>query len=132
MGKRAEQRMNEKRKLNKIKVIMALIILAITITIVVSVFILKDDNKENKNEVIEEETPLIEIEEKTVEEVVAEFGGSIIEKVKPDTCYVSKNEKEYTVNHFLPCNWRNGYYWIAVFFGLDRTKSQQREICTIL
>ncbi len=97
MGKRAEQRMNEKRKLNKIKIIMALIILAITIAIVVSVFILKDDNKENKNEVIEEETPLIEIEEKTVEEVVAEFGGSIIEKVKPDTCYVSKNEKEYTV-----------------------------------
>ena len=97
MGKRAEQRMNEKRKLNKIKVIMALIVLAITIAIVVSVFILKDDNKENKNEVIEEETPLIEIEEKTVEEVVAEFGGSIIEKVKPDTCYVSKNEKEYTV-----------------------------------
>ena len=97
MGKRAEQRMNEKRKLNKIKVIMALIVLAITIAIVVSVFILKDDNKENKNEVIEEETPLIEIKEKTVEEVVAEFGGSIIEKVKPDTCYVSKNEKEYTV-----------------------------------
>ena len=97
MGKRAEQRMNEKRKLNKIKVIMALIVLAITIAIVVSVFILKDDNKENKNEVIEEETPIIEIEEKTVEEVVAEFGGSIIEKVKPDTCYVSKNEKEYTV-----------------------------------
>ena len=97
MGKRAEQRMNEKRKLNKIKVIMALIVLVITLAIVVSVFILKDDNKENKNEVIEEETPLIEIEEKTVEEVVAEFGGSIIEKVKPDTCYVSKNEKEYTV-----------------------------------
>ena len=97
MGKRAEQRMNEKRKLNKIKVIMALIVLAITIAIVVSVFMLKDDNKENKNEVIEEETSLIEIEEKTVEEVVAEFGGSIIEKVKPDTCYVSKNEKEYTV-----------------------------------
>ena len=97
MGKRAEQRMNEKRKLNKIKVIMALIVLAITLAIVVSVFILKDDNKENINEVIEEETPLIEIEEKTVEEVVAEFGGSIIEKVKPDTCYVSKNEKEYTV-----------------------------------
>ena len=97
MGKRAEQRMNEKRKLNKIKVIMALIVLVITLAIVVSVFILKDDNKENKNEVIEEETPLIEIEEKTVEEVVTEFGGSIIEKVKPDTCYVSKNEKEYTV-----------------------------------
>ena len=97
MGKRAEQRMNEKRKLNKIKVIIALIVLVITLAIVVSVFILKDDNKENKNEVIEEETPLIEIEEKTVEEVVAEFGGSIIEKVKPDTCYVSKNEKEYTV-----------------------------------
>ena len=97
MGKRAEQRMNEKRKLNKIKVIMALIVLAITLAIVVSVFILKDDNKENKNEVIEEEIPLIEIEEKTVEEVVTEFGGSIIEKVKPDTCYVSKNEKEYTV-----------------------------------
>ena len=97
MGKRAEQRMNEKRKLNKIKVIMALIVLTITIAIVVSVFILKDDNKENKNDVIEEETPLIEIEEKTVEEVVAEFGGSIIEKVKLDTCYVSKNEKEYTV-----------------------------------
>lgn len=97
MGKRAEQRMNEKRKLNKIKVIMALIVLVITLAIVVSVFILKDDNKENKNEVIEEEAPLIEIEEKTVEEVVAEFGGSIIEKVKPDTCYVSKNEKEYTV-----------------------------------
>ena len=97
MGKRAEQRMNEKRKLNKIKVIMALIVLAITLAIVVSVFILKDDNKENKNEVIEEETSLIEIEEKTVEEVVSEFGGSIIEKVKSDTCYVSKNEKEYTV-----------------------------------
>ena len=97
MGKRAEQRMNEKRKLNKIKAIIALIVLAITLAIVVSVFILKDDNKENKNEVIEEETPLIEIKEKTVEEVVAEFGGSIIEKVKPDTCYVSKNEKEYTV-----------------------------------
>lgn len=97
MGKRAEQRMNEKRKLNKIKVIMALIVLAITLAIVVSVFILKEDNKENKNEVIEEEIPLIEIEEKTVEEVVTEFGGSIIEKVKPDTCYVSKNEKEYTV-----------------------------------
>lgn len=97
MGKRAEQRMNEKRKLNKIKVIMALIVLVLTLAIVVSVFILKDDNKENKNEVIEEETPLIEIEEKTVEEVVTEFGGSIIEKVKPDTCYVSKNEKEYTV-----------------------------------
>ena len=97
MGKRAEQRMNEKRKINKIKVLMALIVLAITIAIVVSLFILKDDNKENKNEVIEEEIPLIEIEEKTVEEIVAEFGGSIIEKVKPDTCYVSKNEKEYTV-----------------------------------
>lgn len=97
MGKRAEQRMNEKRRLNKIKVIIALIVLVITLAIVVSVFILKEDNKENKNEVIEEETPLIEIEEKTVEEVVAEFGGSIIEKVKPDTCYVSKNEKEYTV-----------------------------------
>ena len=48
LGKRAEQRMNEKRKLNKIKAIIALIVLAITIAIVLSVFLLKDDNKSNK------------------------------------------------------------------------------------
>lgn len=101
MGRRAEMRMQEEKKLNKAKLIVAIILLVITITVVITTLFLNDNNDKeddiNKNNELIENEVVVEVKEKTVEEVVSEFGGSIIEKVKPDTCYVSKNEKEYTV-----------------------------------
>lgn len=100
MGRRSEKRMEEKRKLNKVKVVIAIVILVLTIAFVlISFFSNKEDIDKDKinNEVEIEKETIVETKEKTVEEVVAEFGGSIIEKVKNDTCYVSKDEKEYTV-----------------------------------
>lgn len=104
MGKRSARREEARRKLNIIKVTLAIFFVFFTAMIVWIVVInVKDNNDDvskipsNQIDYIEEDYVEEVVKEKTVEEVVNEFGGSIIEKVKSDTCYVSKDEKEYTV-----------------------------------
>lgn len=104
MGKRSARREEARRKLNMIKVTFVLVIISITVFCIWFGLMNNDTDKLDKEiakedieNIYENEIVIEEMKDKTVEEVVTEFGGSIIEKVKPDTCYVSKGEKEYTV-----------------------------------
>lgn len=104
MGKRSARREEARRKLNLIKVTIAIFLVFFTVMTVWLITINNDNGDKEVSEIPSNQIDFLdesyeeEIQpEKTIEEVVNEFGGSIIEKVKPDTCYVSKNEKEYTV-----------------------------------
>lgn len=95
-----------KRKLNLVKVFIVILLLLI---IIVSVyFIIKNFgntnnkktndnqtisvNQENQitNDMSEEKNP------KTLEQIVVDFGGNVIEYVREDTVYLTKEGKEYT------------------------------------
>lgn len=86
-------------KLNITKIIIVIILIIVLILgIVFGVKYLNNDTTlENKKEELEYSVGLDEESEKTIEEVVAEFGGEIVEKIKSDTYYVMKDEVEYTV-----------------------------------
>lgn len=99
-GKR-EFRGQSNQKLNVAKVLITIIL--VIVVVVGIVFLIKyinntDTKLEEKKE--ELETSLEEnnvTEEKTIEDIVAEFGGDVKEKIKSDTYYVEKDGIEYTV-----------------------------------
>ena len=98
-GKR-EFREQKGKKLNILKVLIVIILIIVVIVGIISLikYINKDTNLEEKKE--ELETSLENnnsVEEKSIEDIVAEFGGEVKEKIKSDTYYVEKEGKEYTV-----------------------------------
>ncbi len=98
-GKR-EFRSNDNQKINIVKVSIAIIL--IVAVIVGIIFLVKyinntDTKLEEKKEKLETSLENSTVEEKTIEDVVSEFGGEVKEKIKADTYYVQKDEKEYTV-----------------------------------
>lgn len=96
-GRREFQR--EKKKLNIVKVIIvAILVIAVVIGIY---FLFKDNNSKTDEEYDKqiEEALVEEVEEektRTIDDIVAEFGGQIGEQVKPDTYYITKDGKDYT------------------------------------
>lgn len=98
---RREYKDTDGRKLNIAKVlIVAIIFIAIIVGIILLVKYIKSPKKdlENKKEELESSLENTEAsQEKTIDEVAAEFGGEVKEKIKRDTYYVVKDEKEYTV-----------------------------------
>lgn len=105
MGKRSLE--SNGRKLNWFKVFFVLIAaIFITFLIYFSIKGIKNlnfnnneenDNKENNNENIEEISQDINVNEKTIEQILQEFGGEVVKQVKTDTYYISKDGKDYTV-----------------------------------
>ena len=93
------RRENIKReKINVLKIIIVLIILIIIGGIIY--FIINRNTKVNTNinkeiskKIMEEDKENI----KSMEEVLAEFGGEVIESPKEDTAFVTKDDKTYTV-----------------------------------
>ena len=96
----------EKRKLNLVKVFIAILLLVI---IIVSIYFIfknfgkdnnqKLDNNQDVNNNQENQVTTNQIEEnkpKTIEQVVSDFGGIITEYVREDTAYLTKEGKEYT------------------------------------
>lgn len=87
------------KKLNMKKVVFAIIIV---LFIVAGIFVginkdkifdmLNQEKEEYNAEKIEPQE-----KEKTIEEILAEFGGEVLEQPKSDTYFVSKEGKEYTV-----------------------------------
>ncbi len=104
MGGRRELRTgaNSKRKLNWTKVIIAIVVLVLAIVSIILLVRNKDNNngdinEENKGiakEVKEEQSQ--ENEYKSIEKMLEEFGGEIIEQVNSDTYYINKDDKTYT------------------------------------
>lgn len=101
MSRRSARREEARRKLNIAKVIVATILVSLTFLFVFFLFINKDEETTEKEPVVENkvEDEVVEetVQNKTVEEVVESFGGSIIEKIKDDTCYASVDGKECTI-----------------------------------
>lgn len=97
LGRRYENK--TAKKLNIAKVIIAIIF--IIIVIVAIAFLIKfinNEKLEDKKEDFESSLDNSNIEKvKTIDDIVAEFGGTVKEKIKSDTYYVIKDEKEYTV-----------------------------------
>lgn len=104
MGKRTLE--SNERKLNWGKVIIAL--MAVILIIVLLYFaikgiinLLKNNENDKENSRNQNETTVSQDyqkeKNKTIEEILAEFGGQIIEQVKNDTYYVSKAGKDYTI-----------------------------------
>lgn len=98
-GKR-EYKSQNTQKLNIFKVLIAIIL--VVIVIVGIVCLVKNTNEESKLEeqkdVLKESLEDNEVTtEKTIEDVARDFGGEIKEKIKSDTYYVVKDEKEYTI-----------------------------------
>ncbi len=93
----------EKNK--NIKINYKIIVLAILIIALVSIILFfaintpkKEKQKENNNtdsEVLSYEIP--EVEKKTIDQILAEFGGEVTGQPKEDTYYVTKDGVEYTV-----------------------------------
>lgn len=98
---RREYQNNDGRKLNITKVLITVIIL---ITAIVGIILLVKNSKSsnidlgNKKEELENSIGEIENDSvKTIDDIAVEFGGEIKEKIKRDTYYVVKDEKEYTI-----------------------------------
>lgn len=96
---RREYRNQSTQKLNIFKVVIVIIlVIAVVAGIVFLVkYINKDTKLEDKKEELEASLESDEETVKTIEDVVDEFGGEVKEKIKSDTYYVLKDEKEYTV-----------------------------------
>ena len=85
------------KKINVFKVNIVILLILLIIAIVYFTFFRnKENNNVEKPEITETEISVKEAKPKTVDEVVSEFGGEITEKVKEDTCYITKDGKEYT------------------------------------
>lgn len=102
MGRRTLE--SEGRKLNLFKVFVAIIALVIIISLIyisvkgiIGLFSSenKETNKDSENLISQEEA--VEEKNKTIEEILAEFGGEVKSQVKEDTYFVSKDGIDYTV-----------------------------------
>lgn len=103
-GKRTS-RLTSGRRLNVPKIIITIVLIIAAIVSIVLLF-RKDPEKKGsdktaastkitKESVVDE---VVEEKTKTIEEILADFGGGeIIEQPKPDTYYVKKDDKEYTI-----------------------------------
>lgn len=89
----------EGRKINIVKL---LIVILLVIGVIVGIYFLvkntgkqsnEDYNKKIEDALVED---VDEVKEKSIEEIVTEFGGEIKEKVNNDTYYIMKDGKEYT------------------------------------
>ena len=105
MGKRTLPK--EERKLNLVKVFGAIALVILVILTIYLAFFHSDieildttveveNNNINNIENVLETEKMVE-SKKTIEEIVSDFGGEIKEQIKPDTYYVSKGGKDYTV-----------------------------------
>lgn len=96
---RRENRSQNIKKLNIFKVLIAIIlVILIIIGIVCLVKNLKTDNNlEEQKEELETSLEKNEVKEKTIEDIAKEFGGEVKEKIKADTYYIEKDEKQYTI-----------------------------------
>ena len=97
MGKRS---IDSGRKLNIKKVLIAILLFVITIVLIVAavkgiVGFINSDKPEPVEKVNEESSQAENT--KTMDEVAQSFGGNVTEKVKEDTYYVSKDNKDYTI-----------------------------------
>lgn len=97
---RREFKEHSNKKINIVKVLIAIIL--IIIVIIGIIFLVKylnnsNTNLEDKKEELETALENTTSKEKSIEEIVAEFGGEVKEKIKADTYYVEKDEKEYTI-----------------------------------
>ncbi len=101
MSGRREMR-NQGRKLNITKVVIAI---AILILAIVSIVLLVKNINKGKNNINTENQGIAEgakqnqeqeNEYKTIEQMLAEFGGEIIEQVNSDTYYINKDGTTYT------------------------------------
>ncbi len=98
MGKGKREAISEK-KLNIKKVIMVIIVFLLIAGCIVSVInkdkiaslFAKDEEPQNEEPIVAEEP------QKTIEEILQEFGGEVIEQPKTDTYIVSKEDKMYTI-----------------------------------
>lgn len=93
---RRELERNSNKKINKIKV---LIVVILVIAVIVGIYFLvnkKADKKENVDGSNLLANNSLEENKKTIEEIIAEFGGEVKEEVKPDTYYITKDGKDYT------------------------------------
>lgn len=103
MGRRdiRENSNSKGKKLNIGKVFIVLVLILIIVFATKQLLLERGTNKAEKKsskkssttEVVEEEQEVV----KTVEEVAEEFGAEITEKIKDDTCYATKEGKEYTI-----------------------------------
>lgn len=96
-----KREINNSKKLNRTKVIVAISIILIAIISVV--LLLKNISKEDKinkeNQGIAEEVKNEQNEQskfKSIDEMLDEFGGEILEQVNSDTYYINKNGVTYT------------------------------------
>ena len=97
MGKGRREEYSE-RKLNIKKVILVLAIIILIIAVGIVAAINRDKLFGNKkDEYSFEENIEIEKTEKTIEDILAEFGGEVVENPKSDTYYVEKAGKTYTI-----------------------------------
>ena len=101
MGRRDISEKSKEKRLNIGKVFIVLILILIIVFATKQLLSERGSSKSEKKtakktsttEYVEEEKEVI----KTVEDVAAEFGAEITEKVKDDTCYATKEGKEYTI-----------------------------------
>ena len=103
-GKRTS-RLTGGRRLNVPKIIITIVLIVAAITSVV--LLLKKTPEDGKKEKISSTEKItkesiaenvVEVKEKTIDEILNDFGGGeILEQPKPDTYYVSKEGKEYTI-----------------------------------
>ena len=87
------------KKLNKKKIIIAALILIVLITIIV-LLIVKTHKKETNVPSVSVQDLKEKVEddnEKTLDDIVEEFGGTITEKPSIGMCYASKGEALYTI-----------------------------------
>lgn len=99
MGTGRREYENEGKKLNILKI---LIVIILVIMVIVGIYLIiknlvknsnEDYNKKIENSLAVE---VEEVKEKTIEEIISEFGGEIKEQVNKDTYYIMKDGKEYT------------------------------------
>lgn len=96
---RREYKNQNIQKLNVFKVLIAIILVVTVISGII--YLIKYANKDTKlkeqKEVLESSLEKNEVTVKTIEDIAKEFGGEVKEKVKSDTYYVVKEDKEYTI-----------------------------------
>ena len=92
--RRMSVREEKRNKLNLAKAFIALLLIVLIVLVVFNCFF---KNNKYKDSAIVTNIDEIKVDEKkTIEEIISEFGGEITEKVKDDTCYISKDGVEYT------------------------------------
>ena len=92
IGRREERK---KSKINVFKIFIVLILIVLIIYLIHYTFFRKKEVDETIDIDISE-TEVVENKEKTIEDIISEFGGEIEEKVKSDMYYIIKDGKSYT------------------------------------